>query len=71
MKYNGKSLTTVTLNIEIKVIMFPYYILFTVIFSPLNSYTIICSSKHSPPLPLPLPPPPTTYLVEVNGLPKW
>jgi len=48
--------------------MFLYYILFSVIFSPLNSYTIIYSSKHSPPPP---PPPPLTYLVEVNGLPKW
>jgi len=65
MKYNGKSLTTVTLNTEIKVIMFLYYILFSVTFSTLNSYTIICSSKHS------LPPPPPTYLAEVNGLPKW
>jgi len=76
MKYNGKSLTTVTLNIEIKVIMFLYYILFSVIFSPLNSYTIVCISTHSPPLPQPPsppppPPPPLTYLVEVNGLPKW
>jgi hypothetical protein len=73
MKYNGKSLTTVTLNIEIKVIMFLYYILFSVLLSPLNRYTIICSSKHSPPLPLlpPTPPPPITYLAEVNGLPNW
>jgi len=74
MKYNGESFTTVTLNIEIKVIIFLSYILFSLIFSPLNRYMIICSSKHSPPLPLPPPwppPPPPTYLAEVNGLPKW
>ena len=68
MKYSGKSLTTMTLNIEIKVIMFLHYILFSVIFSPLNKYKIICSSTHSPPLPLP---PPLTYLAEVSGLSKW